>query len=127
MAYVRAEPIVGYEFTVNLVTDVWDMSVTSPGAPVAIGWNNATIKHTFWNHTYSVVGSMIFNETDVKKAYEVHIGQWNKTVSPIREDDLCIRLMKRLISPLTTPRTSSMSISRSRGMDRMGWESSSTR
>lgn len=108
IASVRAEPIVGYEFTVNLVTDVWDMSVTSPGAQVAIGWNNATIKHTFWNHTYSVVGSMIFNETDGKKTYEVHTGQWNKTVR--YKVAICDAMLidDRSILPLTIPRTSSM-------------------
>jgi hypothetical protein len=82
---IRAEPIQGFEFTVNLVTDVWDMSVTPPGDQQAIAWNNATIQHTFWNHTYNVVGSMIFNETDVKQTYQVHTGQWSKIVSSCRE------------------------------------------
>jgi hypothetical protein len=124
---IRADPIEGHQFTVNLVTDVWDLSVTSPGSQVAIHFNNATIKHSFWNKTYSIVGGLVFNDTKAMQTYAVHTDQWQKTVSSIAtepsiaqgHDGLGTSLteMCRSTSPLRISRTSNTSISPCRGMD----------
>jgi hypothetical protein len=78
---VRAAPIESHSFTVNLLTDVADLSITSPGALVSVTYDNATAKHVYNDHLYSIVGSLVFTDTDTIQTYEVHTVEWNKTVS----------------------------------------------
>jgi hypothetical protein len=82
MASVRADkvPIEGHQFSVNLLTEDPEMSVTSPWAKQSIHWNNATMKHVLFDKTYSIVGGLLFNDTDNYQTYEVHTDLWNKTV-----------------------------------------------
>lgn len=79
---VSAESL-GRDFTVNLLTQVQDLSINFPQFPdqVPIHWNNASIKHVYGDVTYSVVGSLTFNETYVKQTYHIENDQWSSDVS----------------------------------------------
>jgi hypothetical protein len=78
---VSAESL-GREFTVNLLTQVQDLSISFPQYPeqVPIHWNNASIKHVYGHVTYSVVGSLTFNETYAKQSYHIDNDQWSSDV-----------------------------------------------
>jgi hypothetical protein len=78
---VSAESL-GREFTVNLLTQVQDLSISFPQFPdqVPIHWNNASISHVYGDVTYSVVGSLTFNETYAKQSYHIENDQWSTDV-----------------------------------------------
>ena len=83
---VSAEDL-GRDFTVNLLTQVPDFSVSFPELPdqVPVHYNNATIKHVYGddNVLYSVVGSLTFTETDKVQTYHLDSDQWTVDVSSV--------------------------------------------
>jgi hypothetical protein len=75
------------QFTVNLLTQVGDMAITSPkpresdAYPIPIHYNNATIKHAYDNVTYAVIGSLTFNATKTFQSYHIDTDFWHCDVS----------------------------------------------
>lgn len=78
---VSAE-LLNRNFTINLLTQVPDMSVSLPDSPeqIPMHYNNASIKHVYDNVLYSVVGSLTFTETGKSQAYHMDNDQWSVTV-----------------------------------------------
>jgi hypothetical protein len=75
----------GMPFTVNLLTQVEDFSVSFLQLPeqVPISYSNATIKHVYHDGgLYSVIGSLTFNETYQVQPYHLESDQWSVDVSP---------------------------------------------
>jgi hypothetical protein len=72
----------GRNFTVNLLTQVQDMSVQSDptGQSPPISYHNATIQRLYDNVTYSVVGSLLFESIGVPQTYQIETSLWGKAV-----------------------------------------------
>jgi hypothetical protein len=69
---IVAEPI-GYDFKVNLITSIKDLSMTSPDG-TNISYSTALEKHDHHNETLSVVAHMTFTETDIPQSRKVKFG-----------------------------------------------------
>jgi len=69
---IVAEPI-GYDFKVNLITSIKDLSMTSPDG-TNISYSTALEKHDHHNETLSVVAYMNFTETDIPQSRKVRFG-----------------------------------------------------
>lgn len=70
-------------FTINLLTRVTDMSITSPNSPIPVHYNNATIKHVYEQEfEYSVVGSLTFEDLGFVQVYHIDTEQWSSDVCP---------------------------------------------
>jgi len=77
-----AQPIKSL-FTVNLLTRVTDMSISTPNSQIPIHYNNATIKHVYEQEfEYSVVGSLTFEDLGSVQVYHIDTEQWSSDVSP---------------------------------------------
>jgi hypothetical protein len=85
---VSAEPL-GRDFTINLLTQVDDMSISIPQLPdqAPIHFKDAAIKHVYKDDKgeaiYSVIGSLTFNETGVPQVYHIDTSQWAVDVSSV--------------------------------------------
>jgi hypothetical protein len=77
---IVAEPI-GYDFKVNLITSIKDLSMVSPSGN-NISYSNATEKHDHHGDTLSVVGDMTFTETNIPQSRKVRFGGLFSDVSP---------------------------------------------
>jgi hypothetical protein len=69
---IVAQPI-GYDFKVNLITSIEDLSMTSPDG-TNISYSTASEKHDHHNETLSVVAHMTFTETDIPQSRKVKFG-----------------------------------------------------
>jgi hypothetical protein len=69
---IVAEPF-GYDFKVNLITSIKDLSMTSPDG-TDISYSTASERHDHHNETLSVVAHMTFNETHVPQSRKVKFG-----------------------------------------------------
>ena len=73
---------IGYDFKVNLLTTIPDLSMTSPSGNV-ISYNYASDRHEHDGLMVSVVGYMTFTETFVSQKQKVDFGQWTGEVGSI--------------------------------------------
>lgn len=69
---ILAGPI-GYEFNVNLLTTIKDLSMVSPSG-TNISYSTALEHREYHNDTLSVIGNMTFTETDIPQSRKVKFG-----------------------------------------------------
>ena len=75
------------DFSVNLLTRVKDMTITSPGSQTPIHWANATT-HQVYNDAregdvnYSVIGHLTFSDERSFQVYHIETSQWDADVGP---------------------------------------------
>jgi hypothetical protein len=74
-----AEPF-NKDFSVNLLTRDESTSIGLANQ-TPVSWNNATIKHNYNGIIYSVVGSMIINDTNQVQSFRIDNDQWSVDVS----------------------------------------------
>jgi hypothetical protein len=82
---IVAEPI-GYDFKVNLITSIEDLSMTSPDG-TNISYSTASERHEHHNKTLSVVAHMTFTETDIPQSRKVKFGGIFSDVRTIHESE----------------------------------------
>jgi hypothetical protein len=82
---IVAQPI-GYDFKVNLITSIEDLSMTSPDG-TNISYSTASEKHDHHNETLSVVAHMTFTETDIPQSRKVKFGGIFSDVRTIHESE----------------------------------------
>jgi hypothetical protein len=77
---ILAEPI-GYELRVNLLTSIPDLIMKAPHVP-STSYNSVAERRMYENDILSVVGDMVFTETDKSQKYDVSFGgHWSGVVS----------------------------------------------
>jgi hypothetical protein len=77
---ILAEPI-GYELKVNLLTSIPDLIMNAPNTPPT-SYNSVSDRRMYENDILSVVGNMVFTETDQSQKYDVIFGgHWSGVVS----------------------------------------------
>ena len=69
---ILAEPI-GYELKVNLLTSIPDLIMNAPNVP-STSYNSVSERRMYENDILSVVGDMVFAETDKSQKYNVSFG-----------------------------------------------------
>jgi hypothetical protein len=77
---ILADPI-GYELKVNLLTSIPDLIVNAPNK-TPTSYNSVSERKMYEDNILSVVGDMVFTETDKSQKYDVSFGgHWSGVVS----------------------------------------------
>jgi hypothetical protein len=77
---ILAEPI-GYKLKVNLLTSIPDLIMNAPHMP-STSYNSVAERRMYENDILSVVGDMVFTESDKSQEYNVSFGgHWSGVVS----------------------------------------------
>jgi hypothetical protein len=77
---ILAKPI-GYELKINLLTSIPDLIMNASNTP-STSYNSVSERRMYENNILSVVGDMVFTETDKSQKYDVSFGgHWSGVVS----------------------------------------------